>query len=252
MKCVIFQEKSGINGFNYLCMKAHRMARIESSTLTFLKKLSVNNDRDWFNAHRNDYEKSKENVESFVNKLIAMMNTHDHIETPSARKSLYRIYNDVRFSEDKTPYNPRFAGHFRRMKPQLRGGYYYWIRPGNSRVGCGFVYPSSPDLARVRQDIDANFKIWKKLLSSRSITSTFGSMQGHQVETAPRGYPKDHPAIELLRFKQYWFETSFTDREVLETNFVSKVNSTFKRIRPFFDYMSDVLGTDGDGQPIYE
>lgn len=227
------------------------MSRIQPSTLTFLKKLYAHNDRDWFAAHRDEYEKAKLNAEDFVDALIVKMNVHDQLETPSARKSLYRIYNDVRFSTDKSPYNPRFAGHLRRVKPQLRGGYYYWIRPGNSRAGCGFVYPNGTDLQRVRHDIDANFKDWKKLLSRKSIVSTFGNMQGDQVATAPRGFAKDNPAIELLRFKQFWFERSFSDREVLHPDFLNTVNSTFKSIRPFFDYMSDVLGSDVNGEPIY-
>src|SRR6266487_2839775 len=94
---------------------------IDKSTFDFLKKLARNNDRDWFNAHKEDYLRAKENTEQFVDALIAKMNT------PSGKKSLYRIYNDVRFSDEKAPYNPRFAGYLRRLKPRLRGGYYYWI-----------------------------------------------------------------------------------------------------------------------------
>lgn len=103
---------------------------IEKLTFLFLKKLSSNNSRDWFADHKQDYENAKLNVEGFIDSLISRMNAHDDIETPSAKKSLYRIYNDVRFSNDKTPYNPRFAGYLRRRKPMLRGGYYYWIKPG--------------------------------------------------------------------------------------------------------------------------
>src|SRR6476620_5896074 len=107
---------------------------IEKSTWTFLKQLSINNNRDWFADHKSEYEEAKANVEDFVGALLARMNVHDDIETPSAKKSLYRIYNDVRFSKDKTPYNPRFAGYLKRHKPMLRGGYYWWIKPGASRV----------------------------------------------------------------------------------------------------------------------
>jgi len=182
--------------------------------------------------------------------LISRMNTHDQLETPSGKKSLYRIYNDVRFSNDKAPYNPRFSGYLRRSKPQLRGGYYIWLKPGGSRIGCGFSYPNAEDLKRVRLDIAANYEEWNKLLHSRSILSNFGTMKGGQVKTSPRGFPIDHPAIELLRFKQYWFEHSFTDQEVLSNDFINKVNKTYKGIRPFFDYMSEVLTTDLNGESI--
>lgn len=220
---------------------------IEKSTLKFLKDLSKNNNRDWFNTHKADYVKAQENVTQFLNALINKMNEHDQLETRTGKESLYRIYNDVRFSEDKTPYNPRFAGHFRRVKPELRGGYYFWIKPGESRVGCGFTYPNAEDLLRIRQDIDVNYTDWRKLLKSKSVQRVFGDMQGDQVKTAPRGFAKDHPAIDLLRHKQYWFEHSFTDKEVLASNFLIQMNKTYRAIRPFFDYTSDVLTTDLNG-----
>jgi uncharacterized protein (TIGR02453 family) len=223
---------------------------IQRSTLQFLKNLSGNNDRDWFNANKEHFHKAQENVEVFFDQLIAKMNTHDQIETPSGKKSLYRIYNDVRFSKDKSPYNPRFAGYLRRTKPMLRGGYYFWIRPGSSRIGCGFVYPNPEDLKRIRLDILDNYKDWNRLLNLKSIKVTFGKMQGEQVKTAPKGFSKDHPAIELLRYKQYWFEHSFSDKEVLADDFLKNVNQTFKNIRPFFDYMSEVLTTDLNGESV--
>lgn len=220
---------------------------IQNSTLSFLKKLAQNNNREWFEENKHLYLQAKENTEQFMDALIAKMNTHDVIDTPTGRKSLYRIYNDVRFYKDKTPYNPRFFGYLKRVKPMLRGGYYIWIKPGASRVGCGFAHPSSDDLKRIREDISSNYGDWKKLLKTKSITTTYGTMQGDQVKTAPRGFSPDDPAIELLRYKQYWFERSFTDKEVTSPNFLNEVNKIYKSIRPFFDYMSDLLTTDANG-----
>lgn len=223
---------------------------VKKSTLDFLRKLSANNNREWFALNKDRYEKAKENAEHFVDALIAKMNTHDQLETPSGRKSLYRIYNDVRFSKDKTPYNARFAGYLKRTKPLLRGGYYFWIKPGNSSIGCGFSYPNAEDLKRIRQDIDVNSEHWYKLLKSKSLVACFGKMNGEQVRTAPRGFNSDHQAIDLLRFKQFWFERSFADREVLAPDFLLNVNKYFKTIRPFFDYMSEVLTTDMNGEAL--
>ncbi len=225
-------------------------ATIQASSVNFLKKLSRNNNRDWFNAHKSDYLKAQLNVQEFVDGLITKMNAHDRIETPSGKKSLYRIYNDVRFSADKTPYSPRFAGSLRRVKPMLRGGYYYWIKPGESRIGCGFTYPAPDDLKRIRMDILDNYTTWHKLLKSRSIQSTFGAMQGEQLKTTPKGFPKEHAAIDSLRYKQFWFEHNFTDNQVLASDFMNQVNKTFKTIRPFFDYISEVLTTDLNGEMI--
>jgi uncharacterized protein (TIGR02453 family) len=223
----------------------------EKASLDFLKKLSANNNRDWFLKHKGEYDQAKQNAELFVDALIRKMNAHDHLETISGRKSLYRIYNDVRFSKDKSPYNPRFAGCLKRSKPLLRGGYYFWIRPGGSRVGCGFTYPNPDDLKRIRQDIQSNYEDWNKILNARTIKSAFGTMHGEKVKTTPRGYDAGHPAIGLLRFKQYWFERSFTDKEELAPDFLHNINKTYKTIRPFFNYVSDVLGTDLNGESIF-
>lgn len=223
---------------------------IEQSTLEFLKDLSLHNNREWFNEHKTRYLKARQNVERFVDALLARMNTHDQIDTPSGSSSLYRIYNDVRFSKDKTPYTPRFSGYLRRTKPALRGGYYFRIRPDNSRIACGFAHPNPADLKRIRMDILHNHEDWKELLNAKKLKSNFGLMQGDQVKTTPKGFSKDHPSIDLLRYKQYWFERRFSDKEVLSGSFLKNINDAYLSIRPFFDYVSEVLSTDINGVPI--
>ena len=220
---------------------------IEKSTVDFLKALARNNNREWFTKNKARYVHAQQNTIAWLDTLIAEMNKHDRLQTQNGKEALYRIYNDVRFSDDKTPYNPRFAGNLKRVKPFLRGGYYFWIKPGASRIGAGFTYPNAQDLLRIRQDINLNHADWRKLLKQKKLQSVFGDMQGEQVKTAPRGFPKDHPAIDLLRFKQFWFEKSYTDTEVISKKFLQQVNSDFKTIRPFFDYMTEVLTTDANG-----
>jgi uncharacterized protein (TIGR02453 family) len=224
-------------------------ARINLSTLDFLSSLKRNNRRTWFNQHKTEYLHAMANVEQFMDALIAEMNKHDQLDSISGKKSLYKIYNDLRFDPKKSPYNPCFPAYLRRAKPMLRGGYYVWIEPGRSRVTCGFSSPSPDDLYRVRLDIDRNFDEWTRILTLPKIKTTFGKIRGRGVATAPRGFPKDHPAIELLRLQQYLFSRSFTDNEVLSPRFLSKVNKTFKAIRPYFDYMTEVLSTDLNGLP---
>ncbi|MFM8913690.1 MAG: DUF2461 domain-containing protein [Flammeovirgaceae bacterium] len=224
--------------------------QIEKSTLDFLKALKRNNNREWFQNNKDRYLQAQSNMVAWVDALIQEMNRHDDLQTETGKESLYRIYNDVRFSEDKTPYNPRFAGYLKRRKPSLRGGYYFWIKPGATHIGCGFAYPHPDDLKRIRQDIANNYKGWKKLPGNKSITTVFGAMQGDQVKTAPKGYPKDHPAITLLRYKQFWFEYTFTDDEALSSKFVKEVSRSYQAIRPFFDYMSEILTTDENGESL--
>jgi len=166
------------------------------------------------------------------------------------KKSLFRIYNDVRFSKDKSPYNPRFAFSLQRATKLRRGGYYVNVKPGNTFVACGFFGPNPEDLKRIRQDIDLNYDEWRKLLGANKLKETFGAMQGDAVATAPKGYAVKHPAIDLLRHKQFLFRRYFTDAEVTTDNFLKEVNNTFKAIRPWFNYMSEVLTTDINGESV--
>ena len=223
---------------------------IEKSTFQFLKNLLKNNNREWFLKNKDKYLIAQANAQQFFDALIKKMNEHDRIQTVSGKEALYRIYNDVRFSKDKTPYNPRFAGNLRRQKPELRGGYYVWIKPDNCRIGCGFTYPNAEDLLRIRKDISINYTDWKKILNAKALKNTFGEMQGEKVKTTPKRFPKDHPAIELLRYKQFWFERSFSNAEVLSPSFLKEVDTSFRKIRPFFNYMSEVLTTTTNGESI--
>jgi uncharacterized protein (TIGR02453 family) len=223
---------------------------IKKTTLDFLKALARNNNRDWFQHNKERYLSSQENMMQWLDALLAQLSKHDQLKTANGKEALYRIYNDVRFSKDKAPYNPRFAGNFKRLKPFLRGGYYFWIKPGASRIGCGFTYPNAEDLLRIRQDIALNYEDWYKLLKNKKLNNTFGAMQGETVKTAPKGFSKDHEAIDLLRHKQFWFEKSYTDKEVLSKDFLKQVNNDFKAIRPFFDYMTEILTTDLNGETI--
>lgn len=223
---------------------------IKKSTYNFLKRLAANNNRDWFSDHKLEYQEALRNAEEVMDALLYSMSKHDSIETPSGKKALYRIYNDVRFAKDKTPYTARFSGYLRRAKPQLRGGYYIRIKPGASRIACGFSHPDADDLKRIRLDISSNHSTWKKLLRSKSLISNYGEMKGEKVKTAPRGFERNDPALDLLRHKQFWFEHSFTDKEVLSADFVVEVNRIFKSVRPFFDYMSELLTTDVNGESV--
>ena len=225
---------------------------IENKSLGFLKKLSKNNNREWFNKNKDTYLEARENMIAFADALLLKMNTHDKIENLSGKESLFRIYKDVRYSKDKTPYNTHWSGFFKRATKKLRGGYYFNIKPGHSMLAGGFWGPDPQDLKRIRKDIDINFTDWNKLLAQKPFLNTFGKMTGDQVGSAPRGYAKDHPAIDLLRYKQYIFRHQFTDEEVLSAGFVNKANDVFKKLRPFLNYMSDVLTTDLNGVSVID
>ncbi len=226
--------------------------QIQPSNLEFLKNLSENNDRDWFNAHKDQYLHAHENLIFFADAVLAEMQQIDNIETPTGKKSLHRIYRDVRFSKNKAPYKNNWSGSFKRATDLLRGGYYFHIDADSAFIGGGFWGPSPADLKRIRQEIAANPEELRAILADKTFKDTFGVLQGEQVKTAPKGYKKDHPAIDLLRFKRLYVAKKFTKKEVLSPDFYLNVADTFKKMRPFFDYMSEVLTTDENGVPLFE
>ena len=225
---------------------------IQKGSIDFLKKLSKNNNREWINKNKDKYTEAHENIVAFADALIREMNKHDNIETSSGKQSLMRIYKDVRFSKDKVPYNTHWSGSMKRATKKLRGGYYFHIEPGNTFLAGGFWAPNPEDLKRIRQDIDFNYKDWQKLLAGKTLVKTFGQMRGEQVGSAPRGYAKDHPGIDLLRYKQFIFRHDFTDDEVISADFAQKMSKVFKDMRPFLDFMSEVLTTDMNGVSIVD
>ncbi len=221
---------------------------IQKTTLKFLKDLAKNNNRPWFEAHRGEYEAAHKNMVTLADQVLAEMAKHDEIEHTTGKGSLHRIYRDVRFSKDKTPYSPRLSMGMQRATRLRRGGYYVHIEPGQSFIGCGFWGPNPEDLRRIRQDIDQDADTWRKLLKSKGIKDIFGEMQGEQLVNAPKGYERDHPAADLLRYKQYVFRHFYQDDEVLADDFAKKVSGHFKAIRPWLDHMSEVLTTDLNGE----
>lgn len=224
---------------------------IPASSLEFLKSLKQNNNRDWFNARKDEFIERKLAIETFADGLLAELNVHDSIETLSGKRSMYRIYKDSRFSKEKIPYNTHWSGSFKRAGKQRRGGYYFRVEPGNnSRIGGGFFGPNAEDLKRIREEISSDPAPLREILNSKSFIETFGTLQGEQLKTTPKGFSADDEAIDLLRYKQFFVRRTFTDEEVLSPSFLKEANQVFINMRPFFDYMSSVLTTDVNGEEI--
>jgi len=220
---------------------------IQPATLKFLSDLEVNNNKPWFQDHKDEYEKGKKNIQDFMQQIWDRLSETDVLET----SKLFRIYRDVRFSKDKTPYKPYFSGYFTRMGKERRGGYYFSLQAGDRTVvGGGFYDPKKEDLLRIRKEIEFEGERLKAILAQRAFKDTFGELLGEGVKTAPKGFSKDHPHIDLIRKKQFYAMRTFTDKEVLAPQFAEKVTQTFLNMRPFFDYMSEVLTTNLNGEKI--
>lgn len=225
---------------------------LTASNLKFLKELAKNNNREWFSANKAVYERELQNTVDFADTLLTLMKKHDNIENASGKKSLMRIYRDVRFSKDKSPYKTNWGIHFKRATKQLRGGYYLHIEPGNSFVGGGFWGPEPADLKLVREAIAADEIELRKILSAKSFVQHFGAfgLHGEQLAGVPKGFDKEHSAADLLKLKQYLIRRDFSDREVQSSDFAKTVNETFKAMRPYLDWMSYALTHDANGVPL--
>lgn len=215
--------------------------------LDFLKMLRQNNNRDWFNEHKKEFKSLEVDAKRSFNTLFEGLKKHDDVD----RLKNFRIYRDVRFSKNKTPYKIHFSGSFYRRKPALRGSYYLHIEPDNKSFSAvGFWNPSKDDLMRIRQEFESDDEEIRSIINNNIFKEVWGNFVGEELKTAPRGFDKAHPAIDLIRKKQFLFTKSYTDQEVISPGFIENVNTSFETVRPFLDYMSSVLTTNINGEPL--
>lgn len=230
----------------FIFFKNVAMHRIEESSFEFLKKLAKNNHRDWMMEHKKDYQRSEKSLKAFYAALKEGLSVDDEIE----KVKVFRINRDIRFSKDKTPYNKHRSVSFSRGGAHRRGGYYLRLEPGGkSVVAGGFFNPKPKDLWRIRKEFAMDASEIRKIIREPAFAKVYGG--GFEprdfVKTAPKGFDKNDPNIDLIRLKCFYVSHSLTDAEVLQEDFEQKVLAHFALLRPFFDYMSDVLTTDLNG-----
>ncbi len=222
---------------------------LDESAFTFLRTLESNNNRDWFAKNKAKYIAANNQFKALAQEINEGMQKQDKIE----KMKLFRIYRDVRFSKNKDPYKNSFSLGFSRETKALRGGYYLHLQSGgNSFVGGGFWQPEAADLKRIREEIAADADSLRKIINSTNFKKKFGELGGEQLKTAPKGFPKDHPDIDLLRYKSFIVSKQFSDKEVTTSGFANEVLNHFQAMRTFFDYMSEVLTTDVNGVSLLE
>lgn len=219
---------------------------ISKTALDFLKLLEQNNNREWFESHKAEFKSHEKAVKSFFEAVKDNLNHHDDIE----KMKMFRIYRDVRFSKDKSPYKSHFAGSFSRLGAHLRGGYYMHLKPGESFLATGFWAPNKEDLFRIRKELEMDASEFRKVIGMSDFKSIWGELKGETVKTAPKGFDKEHPDIDLIKHKQYIFVRDFSDQEVLSAQFLEEVDRSYRAIRPYFDLMSDVLTTNLNGESL--
>ncbi len=220
---------------------------LTKSTFEFLDLLTKNNNRDWFSDNKKRFETENNLAKVFFTEVFTDLEKIDSLE----KMQVFRIYRDVRFSKDKLPYKNHFSVGFTRTKPLLRGGMYLHIENNASFVGGGFWEPNNEDLFRIRKELELDSSDLREIIADATFKKMFGTLEGEELKTAPKNFDKFHPNIDLIKKKQYLLTRKFTNKEVLSPNFKDEVIATFKAMRPFFNYMSEVLTTDLNGENLY-
>jgi uncharacterized protein (TIGR02453 family) len=212
-------------------------------TLDFLRALQAHNNKPWFQAHRAEYEVARQNFEEYVDGFIQEFRAVEDFEDLSAKDCVFRIYRDVRFSKDKLPYKPNMAASVALGgKHSLRAPYYIHIEPPDKSLLAGGIYMPTPDqLTAIRRAIDRNPAGLKVAISSKPFKKYFGSLSGEKLKTLPRGYSADHPAIELLKYKQFITGHNLTDKDVLSPRLVSRTVEVFAALKPLLDFLNDAV-----------
>lgn len=213
-------------------------------TLQFLKNLEENNSREWFQAHRKDYEAAKASFEKLCQDILSgLAEVQDDLVNTKVKDCIFRINRDIRFSKDKSPYKKFFSAAFGPGGRQSgRIDYFLQIQPGNqSTLGGGMWEPSPAHLASFRQEIDYNPEHLKDIIEDDKFKNYYPGIWGEKVKLMPKGYSADHPNIELLKYKQLFFYHKFTDKEVLAKDFAQQVIEGCVILKPYLDYLNELF-----------
>ncbi|HYG02760.1 MAG TPA: DUF2461 domain-containing protein [Chryseosolibacter sp.] len=212
--------------------------------LKFLKDLSKHNDREWFEKNKHRYLQAKETYENLIGDVLKeVVKFDDSLGNLEAKKLIFRIYRDVRFSKDKRPYKTNMgAGFSPNGKLVEEPGYYLHIEPGKSFVAGGIYMPNAGNLAKIRQEIDYNAEGFNKIVGSKKFKSLYKAFDVFdKLKTAPKGYPKDHPMIEVLKLKSIIVSKELSDKEVLDKKFAKTVGEHCRQIKPLNDFIRNAL-----------
>jgi uncharacterized protein (TIGR02453 family) len=215
---------------------------IQKTTLQFLNELKKNNNREWFETNRKKYEASKENILAVAAELIKVVGTFDkNIATLEPKQCIFRINRDVRFSKNKAPYKNNMSLVISNGGKKVESAaFYIHIEPGQAFIGCGFWNPEVKKLAAIRQEIDYNFKDFKKIISTKKFTDIFtnGISIENTLQRPPKGYEAENPAIDFIKLKSFVTTTQLTDADLQHKDFVKKILEIYKAAKPFIDFLN--------------
>jgi uncharacterized protein (TIGR02453 family) len=218
---------------------------IQKSTLDFLRKLAKNNNRDWFEKNKQQYLDAKDDVEKTVAKVLAGIRSFDKRigSDLEAKHYMFRIYRDTRFAKDKRPYKTNIGANINPGgKKEHSSGYYMHIEPGKAFLAGGMWQPEAPMLAKIRQEIDYNLPEFKKIVNDKTFKKYFGELSTEdKLVTTPKGYDKDHPAIDFLRLKSFIVVADLKDKDIQGKNFTKTATAIFKAMKPLNDFLQRAI-----------
>lgn len=219
---------------------------IAKETMTFLKSLSRNNNREWLLAHKPAFEKAKEDFANFVSDLIGRISKFDPAVGGLLPEScVFRIYRDIRFSKDKKPYKSNFGAYISPGgRKSMAPGYYFHLEPGQSFLAAGKHNPESSELLLMRTAVATNTDEFLKIINAKSFKKCFSEIHGEKLKTAPKGFPSDHKAVEYLKFKSIMaFVELHDDKFVNSKEFPTYVASACKETKALVDFLRKALGS---------
>lgn len=212
-------------------------------SLSFLKKLKNNNNRDWFVLHKEEFEEAKQEFEEFVQKLITSIAKFDKEVNPDlkAKDCVFRIYKDVRFSKDKTPYKTNFGASINPGgKKSLKAGYYFHVQPENIFIAGGNYMPMPDQLNAIRQEIDYNGDKLEKILKSKNYTAYFDGLdEEDKLKTVPKGYDKEHKHLELLKLKSFIAYKEIESKKTDTKDFITYLVNGYKAMLPLNQFLRE-------------
>lgn len=211
--------------------------------IKFLSDLEKNNNRDWFNAHRDRYETTRQRFLSLTEILInELRQLDDDIPPLSPKDCMFRIFRDTRFSTDKQPYKSNYGSFISPGgRKSFYAGYYFHVQPGESFIAGGVYMPPSEALKAIRQEIYENPEEFIEIIEEEQFKNLFGSIWGEQLKTAPRGFPKDWKHIDLLRFKSYVVSHDIQNEFLLSEDLIQHTMDVFKVLYPLNRFLNDLL-----------
>jgi uncharacterized protein (TIGR02453 family) len=208
--------------------------------LEFLTGLSQHNDRDWFTANKKQYEKAKAEVENFVSQLLPVIGAFDEkVQYLKAKDCMFRIFRDVRFAKDKSPYKTNMGAWITAKGRKSPGpGYYVHIQPGESFLAAGIYMPEPEQLKLIRKEIYYNIDEFLTLLNDKNLKKYFGNIDDwDKAKTAPRDFPKDFPHMDILKNRHFTVSCPLTDEQVISEDFTAMVGSAFKAAYPYNQFL---------------